>query len=90
MNFSETRGTNRKRTYRNQIVEMKKNVYSLSNLIRNAFVLYFSTKKRMGRNKKKKLFLVNGDFFGNDKEFGVLLRSLVTIQSLRLNLKHQF
>ena len=39
------------------------NVRSLSNLTRNAFVLYFSTKKGMGRNKKEKLFFVNGDFF---------------------------
>ena len=36
----------------------------------------------MGRNKKEKLFLVNGGFFGNDKEFSVLFRFLVTIQSI--------
>ena len=58
MIFSVTRGT-----YRNKIVGIKMNACSLSNLTRNAFVLYFSTKEGMERNKKKKLFLVNGDFF---------------------------
>ena len=61
--FSETRGTNRKGTYRNKIAGMKRNACSLSNLTRNAFVLYFSTKKGMEMNKKEKLFLVNVDFF---------------------------
>ena len=61
--FSGIRGMNRKETYRTKIAGMKKNACSLSNLTRNIFVLYFSTKKRMGRNKREKLFLVNGDFF---------------------------
>ena len=63
MNFSETRGTNRKETYRNKMAGMKRNACSLLNLTRNVFVLYFSTKKGMKRNKKEKLFLVNGEFF---------------------------
>ena len=37
---------------------MKINVCSLSNLTKNAFVLYFSKK-----NRKEQLFLVNGDCF---------------------------
>ena len=57
MTFSKTQGTNMKRTYRNKITEMKINTCSLSNLTRNAFVLYFFTKKRMeewrGTRKKK-------------------------------------
>ena len=52
-----------KRTYRNKIAGIKRNACSLSKLTRNAFVLYFSIKKGMERNKKEKLFLVNGDFF---------------------------
>ena len=83
MIFSGTRRTNRKETYKNKIVGIKRNVCSLSNLTKNAFVLYFSTKKGMKRNKEEKLFLVNGDFFWNDKEFSVPFHSLVTIQSLR-------
>ena len=63
MIFSGTRGTNMKRTYRNKIAGIKRNACSLSKLTRNAFVLYFSIKKGMERNKKEKLFLVNGDFF---------------------------
>ena len=43
----------------NKIVEMKKNSRFFSNLTRNNFVFYFSTKKRMKENKKEKLFLVN-------------------------------
>ena len=39
------------------------NAYFLSNLIRNDFVLYFSTKEGMGRNEKEKLFYTNDDFF---------------------------
>ena len=43
---------------------MKRNVCSLSNLTRNGFVLYFSTKKKEWREtRKKKLFLANGEFF---------------------------
>ena len=56
----------------NKIAGIKMNICSLSNLTKNAFVLYFSTKKEMERNKKEKLFLVNGNFFGNVKEFSVL------------------
>ena len=51
--FSGTRRTNRKITYRNKIAEMKNNSCSLSNLTKNVFVLYFSTKKRTEKNKKK-------------------------------------
>ena len=63
MTFSETRGTNKKETYRNKIAGIKINACSLSNLTMNVFVLYFSTEKGMERNKKEKLFLVNCDFF---------------------------
>ena len=36
----------------------------ISNLTRNGFVLWFSTKRKgMVGNKKEKLFFVNGDFF---------------------------
>ena len=42
---------------------MKRNGCSFSNLTRNTFVLYFSTKKEMVENEKKKLFFVNGDIF---------------------------
>ena len=34
---------------------------SFSNLTRNTFVFYISTKKRMVGNENKKLFLVNDD-----------------------------
>ena len=73
MTFSETRGTNKKETYRNKIVGMKMNACSLSNLTRNAFVLYFSPEKGTERNKKEKLFFVNGDFF-----FGMIRNSMFT------------
>ena len=36
---------------------MKMNVYFLSNLTMNAFVLYFSTKNEWGGTRKKKYFL---------------------------------
>ena len=54
MTFSGTRGTNKKGTYMNKIAGMKRNVCSLSNLIKNAFVLYFSTKKRNGEGQEGK------------------------------------
>ena len=41
---------------------MKNNGCSLSNLTKNTFVLYFSTKKKKAGNEKI-LFLVNGDIF---------------------------
>ena len=80
--FSGTRRTNRRRTYRNKIAGMKKNVCSLSNLTRNTFVLYFSTKKRNENEQQGKTIPCEWwFFFGNDKEFSVPFRSLVTIQS---------
>ena len=42
---------------------MKRNGCSFSNFRMNDFVLYFSTEKGMKENERKKLFLVNGDFF---------------------------
>lgn len=39
-----------------------KNACSFLNLTKNNFVLYFSKKKRMRKNKKEKLFLVNSNF----------------------------
>ena len=41
---------------------MKRNGCFIPYLTKNNFVLYFSTKK-MVRNKKEKLFLINDDFF---------------------------
>ena len=38
----------------NKIAEMKKNGCSFSNLTRNTFVLYFSTKKKNGRESEEK------------------------------------
>ena len=43
--------------------------------------MVFYKKKRMVENEKKKLFLVNGDFFRNVKECIILRRSLVTIHT---------
>ena len=41
---------------------MKRNSCSISYLTRNNFVFYFSTKKKIVENEKKKFFM-NGDFF---------------------------
>lgn len=57
---------------------MKSNVYFFLNLSKNNFILYSSTKKRIKRNKKEKLFIMNNNFFRNNKELRVPLRSLKT------------
>ena len=63
---------------------MKMNGCTISNLTKNDFFLWFSTKKRMVGNEKEKLFLVNGDFFfRNVKECIIPRHSLVTIHTLR-------
>lgn len=86
LNFSwkwvrETKRTNRKETYKNKIAKIKMNGCSFSNLTRKNFVLYFSTKKRMRRNEKKNLFIVNGNFFRNIKKCIIHRRSLFTIHT---------
>ena len=48
-----------KRNERNKITGMMKN-NSLSYLVRNKFIQYFFTIKKMERNEKEKLFLMNG------------------------------
>ena len=57
---------------------MKRNGCSISNLTRNNFVLYFSTKKGM-RRKNYSLWMVI--FFKNIKEWIIPHRSLVTIHT---------
>ena len=55
-------GMDMKRTERNKIIVMRNND-SLSYLVRNKFILYFSATKGMRMNGKEKLFLVNGKKF---------------------------
>lgn len=52
-----------KGTKKNKTIEMIRNNNFLSYLARNKFVLYFSTTKEIRKNRKKKLFLMNGKFF---------------------------
>ena len=52
---------------------------SFSNLTRNTFVLYFSTKKGMRGNEKEKIFFVNDVFFRNVKKYIILRHSLVKV-----------
>lgn len=60
MTTLETLGTNSKWMKRNKIIEINRNDCSFPNLVRNNFVLLFSTKKRMRKNGKKNLFPMKG------------------------------
>ena len=51
--FSGTRRTNKKETYRNKIAWMKMNACSLSNLTRNAFVLFLYKKRNREEQEGK-------------------------------------
>ena len=60
------------------------NGHSFSNLTRNTFVLYFSTKKGTVRNENKNLFIVNEIFFRNARKYIILRRFLITIHTLNV------
>ena len=47
----------------NKIIGMMKNNDFFIYLVKNKFVLYFSTTKRMERNEKENLFFMNGKLF---------------------------
>ena len=48
-------------------------------------ILFFNSleKKKMKENERELLFLVNGDFFKNVREYIIPRRSLVTIYSIK-------
>ena len=69
MTIIGTLRTNKKGTKMTKIIGMMRNNDFLSYLVRNKFVIYFSTIKGMRRNEKEKLFLMNGNFFRNGNFF---------------------
>ena len=86
MTIVEQKERIKKEHRRIKIAGMKKNGCYISNLTRNDFVFWFSTKKEMVGNEKKKLFFMKGDFFKNVKEYIIPRRCLVTIRTLRFTL----
>lgn len=52
----------------NKIIGIMRNCYSISNLLRNKFVLYFSIIKEMRRHGKEKEFLIHGKKIKNVME----------------------
>lgn len=59
MTIIETLRMSRKKMMRNKIRGMKRNFFSLI-LVSNKFILPFSRINGMRRNRKKKLFFING------------------------------